>query len=113
MLLYWSMIESGLALIAACLPTLRYLVTRASIRSSISSARTVIKLDSKISQNQSGTPDCNKSSYQEISIATKISQTSMKNTDPEIRSQVPHIPLYPSQAYIKDTWNGTHSEAYA
>ncbi|KAL1961996.1 hypothetical protein VTN77DRAFT_687 [Rasamsonia byssochlamydoides] len=37
-LLFWSMIESGLALIASCLPTLRIMVAQASLSASLKSA---------------------------------------------------------------------------
>ncbi|MCJ1275037.1 hypothetical protein MMC21_002837 [Puttea exsequens] len=41
-LLYWSMLESGLALIAACLPTLHYLVSRSFISPAVNSMRRLI-----------------------------------------------------------------------
>lgn len=45
-ILYWSMIEGGLAVIAACLPTLRFLVGKISISSIVNSLRSVLSLDS-------------------------------------------------------------------
>jgi hypothetical protein len=41
-LLYWSMIESGLALIAACLPTLQFLVLLSAIKSGVYTARRLL-----------------------------------------------------------------------
>ena len=48
--LYWSMIESGLALVAACLPTLRFLFGNFSPESLIRSIRSVMSLESLRSQ---------------------------------------------------------------
>ncbi|KAI4246697.1 MAG: hypothetical protein LQ352_006318 [Teloschistes flavicans] len=60
--LYWSMLESGLALIAACLPTLSYLFTRHSFRSVLQSARSAAAMlphrsSRKSSQSALSLPD--------------------------------------------------------
>ena len=44
--LYWSLLECGLALIAACLPTLSYLFTRLNLQSAVDSVRSVFSLAS-------------------------------------------------------------------
>ena len=81
-LIYWSMIESGLALIAACLPTLHHLLTRSPIKSFISSIRSTLKGTSFKSPFASkATTLNNPSAYSEISAVTKISQTSSRRTD--------------------------------
>ena len=49
--LYWAYIEAGLALLAACLPSLSTLFARASIASIIRSVRSVLSLHSISSQN--------------------------------------------------------------
>lgn len=49
---YWSLLEAGLALIAACLPPLSYLFRGYSIRSVISSVRSTLSLHS-LSMNHS------------------------------------------------------------
>ena len=45
-LLWWSILESGLALIAACLPTMSYLVSHFSMRAIIYSVRDMLSLPS-------------------------------------------------------------------
>lgn len=49
-ILYWSMIEAGLAIIAACLPNLRFLVSKVSLDSVVNSVRSALSLDSLHSQ---------------------------------------------------------------
>ncbi|MCJ1289797.1 hypothetical protein MMC34_001330 [Xylographa carneopallida] len=44
--LYWTMLEQGLAVIVACLPTLRTLFNHASLESVVRSVRTTLSLDS-------------------------------------------------------------------
>lgn len=44
--LWWSMLEAGLSLIAASLPTLSYLITHKSLQSAIRSVRNTISLHS-------------------------------------------------------------------
>ena len=50
-ILYWSMIEAGLAIIAVCLPTLQFLARKASIDSMLHSLRSAFSLKSMLSQN--------------------------------------------------------------
>ena len=50
-LLYWSMIESGLAVIAACLPTLHKFVSTSSIKLTLSRARSFVTFSSDRSQD--------------------------------------------------------------
>lgn len=52
-ILYWSMIEAGLAIVAACLPTLQYLVRKSSLDSMFSSVRSAFSLHSFPSQRSS------------------------------------------------------------
>ncbi|MCJ1369192.1 hypothetical protein MMC20_000401 [Loxospora ochrophaea] len=69
--LYWSMVEGGLALAAACLPTLHYLFGRKAMKSAISTLRSAIALNtlrshhSKDSQVAAGTP------YSELKTAAR------------------------------------------
>ena len=44
--LWWSLLEVGLALIAACLPTLSYLFARFNLQDAIASVRSVFSLQS-------------------------------------------------------------------
>lgn len=76
-LLYYSALESGLALIAACLPTLHYLVARPPFRKPLSSIGSLLGLDSLRSRftinsqtNQNTAPDT------EILVTKKVSQSS-------------------------------------
>ena len=52
--MWWSMLESGLALLAACLPTLAHLFTTRSLESAIKSLRSVLSLHS-LRSNQTST----------------------------------------------------------
>lgn len=51
--MYWSTIESGLALIAACLPTLSYLFNGFSVQSAVNSVRSAFSLGSVRSTRKS------------------------------------------------------------
>lgn len=51
--LWWSLLECGLALIAACLPTLSYLFSRFSIQSAIKSVRSALSLRTASSTQRS------------------------------------------------------------
>jgi len=52
--LFWSYLEAGLALIAACLPSMSYLFTKRSIGSIVASVRSAISLESFRSQVSRG-----------------------------------------------------------
>jgi len=45
-ILYWSMIEAGIAVIAICVPTLRTLIAARSVQSLVTSVRSKLSLDS-------------------------------------------------------------------
>lgn len=47
--IYWSLIEAGLAIIAACLPTFSILVSNKGLRSAIERARSALSLNSLFS----------------------------------------------------------------
>lgn len=55
-ILYWSMIEAGLAIIAACLPTLQYLVRKVTLDKVIRSVRSTLSLHSNHSQQNESWP---------------------------------------------------------
>lgn len=55
-ILYWSMIEAGLAIIAACLPTLQFLVRKVSLDSIVNSVRSALSLQSMRSQRPESRP---------------------------------------------------------
>ena len=50
---YWSLLEAGLALIAACLPPMSYLFTHFNVHSVINSIRSTLSLHSFRSSQQS------------------------------------------------------------
>ncbi|KAK5637481.1 hypothetical protein RRF57_013196 [Xylaria bambusicola] len=52
--MYWSMIEAGLSLIAACLPTTQHLFRGISLASVVASVRSAISLSSLGTQGSSG-----------------------------------------------------------
>lgn len=52
-LLYWSMLESGLALIASCLPIIQQLLRHTDFRSALSSARIRASFDNLRSRSKS------------------------------------------------------------
>lgn len=51
--MYWSILEVGLALIAACLPSLSSLATTTSIQSAVRSVRSVVSLRSSQGSKES------------------------------------------------------------
>lgn len=53
-ILYWSMIEAGLAIIASCLPTLQALFVKGSLQSMVASIRSMISLQSIRSHSSHG-----------------------------------------------------------
>ena len=55
LILFWSIIETGVAIIAACLPTLRPLFSNWSLESVIRSVRSAISLNSLRSSSQRST----------------------------------------------------------
>ena len=52
--MYWSMLELGLSIVAACLPTLRPLVQNLSVQVFYESLRSYIKIRSKSSSTRPG-----------------------------------------------------------
>lgn len=76
-ILYWSLIEGGLALIAACLPNLRFLVGKMSLTRILHSVRSVLSLGSTRTQEQSQQPSSgSKESYVNIEPGSSLSSTS-------------------------------------
>lgn len=88
-ILYWSMIEGGLAIIAACLPTLHHLVRKVSLSSIFSSLRSALSFGSVHTQGQQhqqqeppqeqwsqGYPPLSKESYIHIHAGSSTSSTS-------------------------------------
>ena len=88
-ILYWSMIEGGLAIIAACLPTLHHLVGKVSLSGIFSSLRSVLSFRSVHTQRQpqqqreqpqeqwsQGYPPLSKESYIHIHAGSSMSSTS-------------------------------------
>jgi len=111
------MIETGLALIAACLPTLHYIVARAHIRAILSSVRSAIKIDSVRSRFTGSSRETDSTApYSEIMVTRKISQTSQQDRsqnsdleadayayglrDVEDGHEIPLVAVNPTQAYI-------------
>ncbi|MCJ1265865.1 hypothetical protein MMC22_005746 [Lobaria immixta] len=80
-ILYWSMIEGGLAVVAACLPTLRVLVSKMSLSSIIRSVRSALSLGSTYTQKQSKQfPPRFGESYATVQSASPSSSTSLAPT---------------------------------
>lgn len=78
-ILYWAMIEGGLAVIAACLPTLRFLVGNVSISSILYSMRSALSLGSVNPQDRRDqyqrSPTNSKESYRHINLGSSTSST--------------------------------------
>ena len=88
-MLYWSMIEGGLAVIAACLPTLQFLVRRVSLSSLVHSLRSPLSLGSVDTEGKKGYqrhPPNLKEPYTHIHAGSSTSSTSdsveQKNKNP-------------------------------
>ena len=67
-ILYWSMIEAGLAIIASCLPTLQALFIKGSLQSMVATVRSMISVLSLRSHNSHGSKESRPSQppYSEI-----------------------------------------------
>ena len=79
-ILYWSMIEAGLGIIAACLPTLHFLVRKTSIASIVNSVRSAFSLPSLNSERSENLPTQPSGPYKDI------------RADSETASNVPTLP---------------------
>ena len=79
-ILYWSMIEAGLGIIAACLPTLHFLVRKTSIASIVNSMRSAFSLPSMNSEGSKRLPSQPSGPYKDI------------GADSETASKVPTLP---------------------
>lgn len=73
--LYWSLIEAGLAIIAACLPTLRCLIGKVSLSSIVYYVRNALSVGSKYTQEEQFAASSNKS-YANIRAGSSSSSTS-------------------------------------
>lgn len=73
--MYWSGLECGLAIIAACLPKLSYLFNRFSIQSAVNSVRSVFSLQSMRSGNlkSENNPAASANPYVDIESGSKTS----------------------------------------
>jgi hypothetical protein len=109
-LLYWSMIESGLALIAACLPTLHYFVARTSF--GVSSIRSLLRLDSLRTPFSSRAAETGgASSYSELTTTKTAVVTSRQNEDEVFENilgadstnkyQLPMVSMEPRASYAR------------
>ena len=110
------MIESGLAVIAACLPTLHKLVAPSAIRSVLSSFRSALKLDSFRSHSSAGSWPFKGNTYSGIESDTGRSKPSHRDkfeapgnmmnyhgeSDLESGPQIPLTPATPRQIHTKD-----------
>jgi len=83
-ILYWSMIEGGLAIIAACLPTLRFLVGKLSLDSIVNSVRNVLTLESKRSRQSQQSTEPSEGPYTNI-----YANTSSTSHSQMVRSKEP------------------------
>lgn len=76
-LLYYSSLESGVALIAACLPTLHYLIARPPFRNAFSSVVSLLGINSLRSRGTSSSrAHDNTAPDTEILVTKKVSQSS-------------------------------------
>lgn len=117
--LYWTMVETSLSLIAACLPTLRVLITIKSVDSMIRSVRSAVSIHSLRSHHSQGTKRSGDSqgSYSEASYVEKAgihsisseayhtyprSEDTLRQGSTE-HDEIPVIPeiARPDQIYIK------------
>lgn len=76
-ILYWSLIEGGLAIIAACLPTLRCLISKLSLSSIVHSVRNALSIGSKHTQEDfQRLPVSSNKSHPNIQAGSSSSSTS-------------------------------------
>ncbi|MCJ1260610.1 hypothetical protein MMC22_000472 [Lobaria immixta] len=76
-ILYWSLIEGGLAIIAACLPTLRCVIRKISLSSIVHSVRNALSVGSKHTRGDfQRFPASSDKSYPNIQAGSSSSSTS-------------------------------------
>ena len=95
--MYWSTIETGLALIAACLPTLSYLFNGVSLQSAVNSVRSALSLGSVRSTRKSTEPSRAEVSNPYIDIEANNSSSSYAKMFPQPEKAVAstNYPLQP------------------
>lgn len=87
LLLYWSMLESGLALIAACLPTLHNLVSHSFIHPAVNSVRRLLSSTHSPSKSSN---ILGERPYYEVSTTQLSDPSQMANNGSYELSQDPH-----------------------
>ncbi|CAD6576753.1 MAG: hypothetical protein ASARMPRED_007869 [Alectoria sarmentosa] len=97
LIMYWSTIETGLALIAACLPTLSYLFNGVSLQSAVNSVRSALSLGSVRSTRKSTEPSRAEVSNPYIDIEANNSSSSYAKMFPQPEKAVAstNYPLQP------------------
>ncbi|KAI9646006.1 hypothetical protein NHQ30_005444 [Ciborinia camelliae] len=116
-LLYYSGLESGLALIAACLPTLHYIIARPPFRHPLSSLGSLLGLDSLRSRfTSSSRTNDNTAPDTEILVTKKVSQSSQLGASSVAHEQIvdpyklshvedgfelPLVPMSPGQSHTR------------
>lgn len=83
--LWWSLLEVGIALIAACLPTLSYLFARFSLESAIRSVRSAFSLPSLRSQNSTSR---NNTEEAPTHMSNSTTYINLENSKSDSRSQI-------------------------
>ncbi|KAL2044671.1 hypothetical protein N7G274_002445 [Stereocaulon virgatum] len=101
-ILYWSIVEAGLSLIAACLPTLRLLVAKTSMDSIVRSFRSAISLGSVASSRNRCTANVRSDQYIELGgQELKAAHVAyMKRSDGEVESHIMHDQREHSREFI-------------
>lgn len=87
-ILYWSMIEGGLAVIAACLPTLRVLIRNVSLSSFVDRLFGATSFGSADTRKRwyQRTPERSKKSYTYIHAGSSNAAVREKNNNPVVNS---------------------------
>lgn len=75
--MYWSSLECGLAIIAACLPKLSYIVATFSVQSAVQSVRSVFSLQSA-SRSQASSKGVG-NAYVDIEASSEASSKARKH----------------------------------
>lgn len=102
--MYWSTIESGLALIAACLPTLSYLFNGISVQSAVNSVRSAFSLGSVRSTRKSEPSRAEVTNpYIDIEANNSSSSYAKMYTRPETADTSTNYPMQPIVDYEDKT----------
>jgi hypothetical protein len=114
--MYWSMIEAGICIVAACLPTIQQLFRGHSLRSVVNSVRSAISLQSLSGSGgsrQRSSASRSRGLYSEQDPSNLAGSAQGFAKLEERTSEEPPVPLVGMKGEIKDDDNDDHGGGYS